>query len=434
MRVAYTFYQVLGWLGLMLGWPLILARAIRDPRYRVGWAERFGRWGGATGERPLWVHAASVGEVRAAQPLLAALRGRGAPLLVSTTSPSGRAAAASSTQGGEEAHLLPLDLAPFVRRVIRSHRPRALVIVETELWPSLLAEARGADLPILLVNARISDRSFPRYQRMRRWLRPLLESFFQIQAQSAADADRFLALGAPAERVVAGGNLKFDVAAPSPVDAEVAALRRARAGGWRVVIAGSTHSGEEEAVLRALAQIEEGGVRAALVLAPRHLERLEEAEAAIRAAGRAARRWSSLGQPLEPDILSAFERGDVILVDRYGLLGRLYGAAEVSFVGGTLVPVGGHNLLEPLRWGIPVVFGPHTANAREVRDEVLRRELGAEAADAGGLAEAWGHYLSSPAVASAVRAGAERLFQENRGAVERAVAALEILGALDRNH
>jgi len=167
-----------------------------------------------------------------------------------------------------------------------------------------------------------------------------------------------------------------------------------------------------------------------LVLAPRHLERLADAEAAVRAAGRTPRRWSALGEPLEAGILAAFAAGEVLMVDGYGLLGRLYGGAQCAFVGGTLVPVGGHNLLEPLNWGAPVLFGPHTHNAREIRDEVLRRELGAEVEDGEGLAEALDRYLGDAPAREAVRRGARELFAANRGAVDRALEALARAGAL----
>jgi 3-deoxy-D-manno-octulosonic-acid transferase len=189
------------------------------------------------------------------------------------------------------------------------------------------------------------------------------------------------------------------------------------------------HSGEEQALVEAVQALGRTGVKIGLVMAPRHLERLGEVETQIRAEGVGVRRWSMLPQPLEAGILEAFRAGEVVLVDRYGLLGRLYGGGECSFVGGTLVPVGGHNLLEPLNWGVPVVFGPHTENAREVRDEVVRRGLGTEAAGTEELAAAMRNYLDDASLAETVRTGARALFDANRGAVQRAMAALEALGA-----
>jgi 3-deoxy-D-manno-octulosonic-acid transferase len=430
VSLVYAGYQALGWAALGLGWPALLWKALRDPRYRVGWGERLGRWPVLGAPRPLWIHGASVGEIRAASPLLSRLRSRGVRLLVTSTSPSGRAAAADEAGEGGTARLLPLDLAPLVRRAVRAGAPRALVIVETELWPALLLEAARAGVPALLVNARVSDRTFPRYRRVRRWVAPLLSSFAAIQAQSAEDARRFLELGAPAAQVSVGGNLKFDLPPPNPADPEVAALRRARAGGWHVLVGGSTHPGEEEALLVAARALADRGVRVGLVLAPRHLERLAEVEAVVGGAGRGCRRWAELGQPAEAGVLSAFEEDSVLLVDRYGLLGRLYGAADVAFVGGSLAPVGGHNLLEPLNWGVPVVFGPHTENGREVTRAVLERGLGTQVPEASALAEGLAQFLLDPARAAAVRGGSASLLEANRGGVDRALTALEGLGAL----
>lgn len=429
MRLAYAGYQTLGWAALGLGWPALLVKALSDPRYQVGWGERFGRWQPLGAPQPLWVHGASVGEVRAAAPLVSRLRSRGARLLLTTTSPSGRAAAGALVGEGGAARLLPLDLAPLVRRALDAASPRALVIVETELWPALLVETAAAGVPALLVNARVSDRTFPRYRSARRWVRPLLASFAAIQAQSGEDARRFLELGAPAARVSVGGNLKFDLPPPDPADPDVVALRRARAGGWRVLVGGSTHPGEERALLDAARSLEERGLKVGLVLAPRHLERVAEVEAQIVGAGRGCRRWNDLGEPAESGVLAAFESGETVLVDRYGLLGRLYGAADVAFVGGSLAPVGGHNLLEPLNWGTPIVFGPHTQNSRDVTREVLERGLGVEAPDGAALCDALAHYLLDPVRCAAVHAGAADFLDANRGAVDRALGALEALGA-----
>lgn len=433
MSLAYVAYQAAAWVSLALGGPFVAWKALVDPRYRVGWGERLGRWAPLGPPPPVWVHGASVGEMRAAAPLTARLREGGARLLLTTTSPSGREAAFGLAGPGGAARILPLDLAPLHRRAVRAAAPRALVIVETELWPALLREAARAGVPALLVNARISDRTFPRYRRLRRWVGPLLATFDGIQAQSAEDARRFLALGAPSSRVLVGGNLKFDLAAPDPADPDVAALRRAHAGGWRAVVGGSTHPGEEEALLAALGALEGAGLRAGLVLAPRHLERLAAVEAAVRAAGRESVRWGDLcpgGAPREVGILDAFEARRVVLVDRYGLLSKLYGAADAAFVGGSLSPVGGHNLLEPLNWGVPVAFGPHMENARDIRDEVVRRSLGAEVADAAGLGETLAAWLADAGHGAEVRRGAAEFFRAHRGAVDRAVVALRGLGAL----
>ena len=272
MNLAYLLYQVLGGLALPLAAPLVAVRAARDPRYREGWTERFGAWAGV---RPggVWVHGASVGEMRAVAPLLTLLRDAGEHLVLSTTSPSGRAAAAALAGSGNAARLCPLDLAPLVQRVLRRSRPRALVVVETELWPAMITEVAAAGVPLLLVNGRISDRALPRYRRVRRWIGPLLRRFHAIHVQSEQDAERFRVLGAEEERVVAAGNLKYDLPEPDPSCRATTALRRARADGWRPLVAGSTHPGEERAVAEAAEILRDGGHRVGLVVAPRHLER-----------------------------------------------------------------------------------------------------------------------------------------------------------------
>jgi 3-deoxy-D-manno-octulosonic-acid transferase len=299
-----------------------------------------------------------------------------------------------------------------------------LVVVETELWPALIWESKKGRVPVFLVNARISPDAFSRYMRFRRWLGPLLQTFRTIQAQSETDAERFLALGAPPERVSVVGNLKFDLTSPNPSAHPARALRRARAGGWRVIVAGSTHPGEEAAVLDAVDRLVTQDARVGLVLAPRHLERLAEVERLILAQGKRVRRWGELPEPLEAGILSAFDADEIVLVDRYGILDCLYGGSECAFVGGSLAPVGGHNLLEPLNWGVPVVFGPHTENMLQIRNEVVRRGLGTEVKGPSELAEALWRYLNEPALADQVRDGSRALFAAHRGAVDQALKAL----------
>lgn len=429
MNVSYLLYQMLGWTALPLAAPVVAIRAARDPRYRVGWGERFGAWGDVP-SGGVWVHGASVGEMRAVAPLLALLRDAGEHLVLSTTSPSGRAAAASLAGTEGAARLLPLDLAPLVRRALQACRPRALVVVETELWPALLIEGARAGVPLLLVNGRISDRALPRYRRVRRWVGPLLGQFAAIHAQSEEDAERFRELGAAADRVVVVGNLKYDLPAPDPSAVPTTALRRARADGWRPLVAGSTHPGEERAVAEAAAILCDRGHRVGVVVAPRHLERVEDAARELDSGGCPSVRWSTLHDPREEGILAAFRAGRAILVDAYGVLGDLYGGADAAFVGGTLVPVGGHNLLEPLNWGVATLFGPHTENAREVRDAAVERGVGFEVTDAAELAATVDRLWVQPAAAAAVARGARKLFAASRGGAARAMAELRRLGAV----
>jgi len=425
VRAWIWAYQALGAAGLAAASPVVALRALGDPRYRTGWGERLGGWADVP-PGGVWVHGASVGELRAAAPLVLGLLGRDVPVVVSATSPAGRDTASELVGQAGAARLLPLDLLPLVSRAFARARPRALVLVETELWPGLLWEARRRQVPVLLVNARISDRALPRYRRLRPFVRSMLSWVSAVQAQSEAHARRLLDLGAPPDRVEVGGNLKFDLPEPDPADPVARALRRSRAGGWRVVVAGSTHPGEEEALVRAVA----GLARVGLVVAPRHLERLAEAEEEIRRAGREVVRWSALGEPLEAGILGAFGAGRVIVVDAMGLLPRLYGGARCAFVGGTLAPVGGHNPLEALVWGVPVIVGPHTANIREFVAEILERSVGTRVDGPEGLGPALEGYLEDPEARDLAARAARALFAEHRGATQRALRALDRIAGL----
>jgi len=373
-----------------------------------------------------------VGEMRAVAPVLNLLREAGVSLVLSTTSPSGRDAAAILAGEGGAARLLPLDLGPLIGRALRACRPRAVVVVETEIWPSLITETAAAGVPLLLVNGRISDRALPGYRRLRRVVGPLLRRFTAIHAQSDADAERFRELGAGPHQVVSGGNLKYDLPETDPAAAVTTELRRVHADGWRPLVAGSTHPGEERVLALATVSLRQAGHLVGLVVAPRHLERLESAAADLDLGSGPPARWSELEEPREEGILSAFRSGRALLVDTYGVLGELYGAADAAFVGGTLVSVGGHNLLEPLNWGVPTMFGPHTENAREVRDTVLAMGLGVEVSDATELAEAVMRYWNEPEVAEAVARGARRLFAQNRGAAAKVMAELRRLGAIGK--
>ncbi|GAB4265943.1 MAG: 3-deoxy-D-manno-octulosonic acid transferase [Deferrisomatales bacterium] len=425
-RWSLGLYQGAGWGALALSPPVLALRALTDRRYRVGWGERVGRWGQVP-RGGVWVHGASVGEVGAAAPLVRELRDRGTATVVSATSPAGREAAARLVGPGA-ARLLPADLCPLVRRALEAASPRAVVLLETELWPGLLWEARRAGVPVLLVSARLSERSFRRYARVARALGPFLAALDEVHAQSAEEARRFVALGVPADRVEVVGNLKFD--AGSGAEAEPpGAIQGAVAAGWDAVVAGSTHPGEEEAVLAAAARARAAGARPGVILAPRHLERLGRLRRELAARGPEPAVWSELEDEAR-GLVDAFARGAPVLVDRYGLLAGLYRGARCAFVGGSLVPVGGHNLLEPLRWGVPVVFGPFIENCREVAREILRRRLGRQVKGAGELGEALAAYLLGSTGGAEVARGAREFLAAHRGAAARAVEALERRGAV----
>jgi 3-deoxy-D-manno-octulosonic-acid transferase len=281
--------------------------------------------------------------------------------------------------------------------------------VETELWPSWILAAHRHRVPVVVVSGRISDRSFSRYRRIARWVRPILERISAIGARSPADADRFRTLGARAERVQVTGDLKLE---PPSEPAKLASDLDSVLGEVPLIVAGSTHEGEESALLEVLTRVERAGLRAALVLAPRHPERFDSAEALARRSGRALRRRSRLGShPLA--------EGEVLLLDRIGELPALFSRSTVAFVGGSLVPVGGHNLLEPILEGRPVLFGPHTENAREAAALALDSGAGRRVADGADLARAAIEVLRDPTSWGARADSGRKALERHRGTAQR---------------
>jgi 3-deoxy-D-manno-octulosonic-acid transferase len=353
--------------------PLVMAlegwKALWNPEYRGRLRPRLGFVGLAPAAGGLWVHAVSVGEVQAAAGLVRALRQRypELPVTLTTVTPTG-AQRARVLFGDSVGHgYLPYDLPGAVRRFLDRVRPGVAIILETEIWPTLYHELGRRGIPLVIASARLSTRSVDRYKLFAGLLRDTLSHGVAIGAQTAADAERFLAIGAAADRVRVTGNVKFDLEIPPEIVAAGRGFRAAAAPSRPVWIAGSTHEGEEEAALEAHARVREGHPGALLILVPRHPQRFEAVRGLLRRRGlRFAQR--SAGQTPGPD-------DAVFLVDTLGELQTFYAAADVAFVGGSLVPVGGHNLLEPAVLGMPMVSGPHTQNAQDVAE--LLQQCGA---------------------------------------------------------
>ncbi len=366
--------------------------------------------------RPLvWVHCASAGEVNAAAPLIQRLAARPSrpAVLVTTLTAAGRARA-RGLEGVSQARLAPLDAWPFFHRFLASSRPSALILVETELWPHMIARVSEA-APVALVNARVSDRSFGRYRLARPLVAPFLRRLTRVCAQSERDAQRLRELGAPAERVSAVGNLKLDAAAAAPASSEAA--RAVEALGWAgrpLFVAGSTHPGEERAVIDAFRAARAEFPSLALVIAPRHVERAAQTVSSLEAAGlRASRLSAPSGRP------------DVLVLDRLGVLAAFYPLAALSFVGGTLVPVGGHSVLEPALAGSFVCFGPHVENTLEPA-RLLESAGAALTVESGrSLGQALKDALKDPARARAQGELARKTAQRLRGAADRTLKELE---------
>jgi 3-deoxy-D-manno-octulosonic-acid transferase len=423
---VYAIYSALLSLAFVVSLPYYLWKDRATGKYRQSFRERLGRLpDGLTGAAPaVWVHAVSVGEVLAARPLVRALRRRlpGHRIVLSTTTLSGQALARRTMSDADAVFYAPFDWTGPVRHALGAVRPTLLVLIETELWPNLIRHARRAGARVAVANGRISPRSFRRYRLVKRWLRRVLSEVDLFLMQADAHAERIRALGAPAGRVRVTGNLKYDaLGADAPRAPE--ALARLFGGGGALWVAGSTVAGEEEHVLGALhaVRVRVPGVR--LVLAPRHPERFAEAAALAQKAGFAVARRSELGD-------ARWDAGDVLLLDTMGELAQVYAFASVAFVGGSLEPAGGHNVLEPAVAGVAVVVGPHMENFQEIADEFRAADALVRVASPRELGDAVADLLGDAERRRALGERARALVVQNQGAVACTLAALaELLPA-----
>jgi len=416
---ARGLYQAAMGLALLAAGPLLLAR--RGRHYLETLPGRLGR--GAAAEPAaaggLWLHAVSVGEVAVAATLARALPPE-LPLVVTTVTPTGQARAREAFAGRAAVAYLPFDLGFAVLRFFDRFQPGALVLVEGDYWPLVLAEARRRGLPVAVVNGRVGNRSFGRMRRLAPLARRLLAGVDLYGVQDAEDRRRLAALGVPKERVRVTGNLKFEAAEPR-VDPALAARVRELAAGRPIVLAGSTMPAEEEKVLAAFERAGGGG-RALLVLAPRHPERWDEVDALLAAwaqeRGAAHLRRGRLPADLPTRPVS------VLLLDSLGELAGLYRLAAAAFIGGTLVATGGHNPLEPARFGVPLAVGPSLHNFRDVAERFDRAGAWRRVADAAELGEVWRGWLDDPAEAERQGHRGRALVQANRGALARTLELL----------
>lgn len=417
-------YQIATGTALAVAGPVLLAR--RGRHYLPTVSGRLGKYppGNQVAPGPLWLHAVSVGEAMVAATLARALPPE-IPLVVTTVTPTGqeRARALLGKRPATEVAYLPFDLGFAVRRFFDRHEPRALVLVEGDYWPLLLSEARRRGLPVAVVNGRVGDRSYQRMLRLHRFLPVLFEPLFgrvaSFGVQSGQDRERLERLGVPAARIAVTGNLKYESPEPERRP-ELEERLRGLAGGRPILLAGSTMPGEEEAVLDAFERLGGGG-RALLALAPRHPERWDEVAGLLRARGADFARRSALPEAGRPAVL---------LLDSLGELAGLYRIAAAAFIGGTLAPKGGHNPLEPARFGVPVAVGPSFHNFREMAEHFDRADAWKRVAGAEELAAAWRGWIDDPAAAREQGARALRLLEENRGALDRTVAMLAPVLAL----
>jgi 3-deoxy-D-manno-octulosonic-acid transferase len=411
-------YTLLLYLALPFVSLIVLLRGLRNRDYWRGWGERFG-FGAQPLPGGLWVHAVSVGEVQAAALLIEALQARppASAITLSCATPTARARALALLPG-VDVRYAPYDLPGSVRRCFARLAPRMLIVLETELWPNLLHEAQRCGVPVLIASARVSARSARIYQHLPGLLRAALAANAWVGAQTEVDAQRFAALGVPPERLWVVGNIKFDRAPPPGQFERGAQLRTRYASGRAVWAAGSTHPGEEQIVLEAHRLLLGQLPQALLILAPRHPQRFDAAAASVAAHGFACMRRS--GGASEANC-------QVLLLDTLGELADFYAAADVAFVGGSLVPIGGHNLLEPAALGLPVLSGPQHFSSPEVARALGERGALTIVHDAAELAAALTGLLADREARAQQGAAGRAAIDANRGALARLLGLIDHL-------
>ncbi|MBI1195009.1 MAG: 3-deoxy-D-manno-octulosonic acid transferase [Gammaproteobacteria bacterium] len=428
-RLSYT-------LLLYLASPILMARLYwrgrKAPAYRQRWAERWG-FGNWRSERPtIWIHAVSVGEVMAALPLARAILEKHPdyPLIVTTTTPTGSDRVVSAL--GTRAHhvYMPYDMPGPIRRFIRRTRPALLIVMETEIWPNLFHACKRKGVALILANARLSRRSADRYARFRGLVADTLSCCSRIAAQGAKDAERFVRIGAHPELVTETGNIKFDFPLPEQLDQNVAALRalwhRDVAHPRPVLLAASTHEGEEEQILEAFAEIRRTVPDLLLVIAPRHPERFGEVAELCGAKG-----YHVVKRSASRNRSTALEC-EIFLGDTMGELLDLYAAADLTFVGGSLIPRGGHNVIEPAALRCPILFGPHMFNFSEVSRNLLQAEGAIQVSNAQSLARETVALLHDPQARALLADRAYAVFESSQGALPRTMALIAETLGLDR--
>ena len=412
-------YSLLLYLLLPLALLRLLWRGRRAPAYRRRWGERLGFYGDRPMAAGLWIHAVSVGETQAAAPLIKHFLDRHPDLgvMVTTTTPTGSERLRALFEDRVRHVYLPYDLPLILNRFLDRVRPRLVLVMETEIWPNLLRVCERRGIPVILGNARLSARSARGYARLGGLTRETFARLSLVAAQAEADAQRFIARGVPAERVKVTGSIKFDLRQPASLEDKAEALRRLWGCDRPVWVAGSTHEGEEESLLAAQRRILETMPRALLVLVPRHPERFDRVAALAERSGLGLVRRST-GALCGPEAA-------IFLGDTMGELPVLIAAADAAFIGGSLVPVGGHNLLEAAAVGVPVAIGPHAFNFAEITRLLVAEGAAMQVADAEELARLMIAWLGDAALRARIGEQGRQVVARNRGALGRLIALVE---------
>ena len=432
----YFLYSLATLLVLVALSPYFFYQALRHNKYVGSLKQRLGYLPvsfNLDADDSIWVHAVSVGEVLAARPLIPELRRRYPKLrlFLSTTTRTGQELARRSIPDVDNVFYFPFDWTFAVRRTMALVKPRLFLMVETEIWPNVLRECRRRGVKTVMVNGRISYRSFPRYRMVRPLFRRVLTDIDRLCVQGEESAQRLIRLGADPARIVVTGSLKFDALEPAslPGRGRERVLRFFRVSPNRpVLVAGSTQRGEEDAVIRAFNRVRStaAGPNALLIVAARHPERFTEVEQLCRDEGLSTIRRSELPIDREP-------RADAVVLDTIGELAQLYRIATAVFVGGSLVPAGGHNILEPAAHGKPIVFGPHMENFAEIADAFLANDAAIQVHSERELERTIVALMGDPVRRARLGAAARALVEANRGARDRTLAVLaDILPVSDR--
>ncbi|HXB20586.1 MAG TPA: 3-deoxy-D-manno-octulosonic acid transferase [Candidatus Solibacter sp.] len=416
----YILYSLVMALAVLISLPWWLFQMVRSKKYRAGLAERLGvvpeRIKTSARKGSIWIHAVSVGEVLAISNLVHELQATcpEKPIFISTTTLTGQRIARERFGEGQ-VFFMPLDFGFAIHSYLKVLRPSLLVLAETEFWPNLLHLVKEGGASIAVVNGRISDRSFPRYRRFRWFFAPVLADIDLFLAQTKEDAQRLYEMGADEQRVHVSGNLKFDVN-PSAAIAITVDLRRALGKDAPVIVCGSTTAGEEEILLAAFNDVLKQHPKAVLILAPRHPERFDKIAGLVSTSGLSLTRRSTWPA-------SGSLAGKVFLLDSVGELASVYALADLAFVGGSLFPVGGHNILEPAQHGVAVLSGPHMHNFREIA-RIFEQGGGLRVITPQDLSREWLALIGNPQERGSLGNRAQQLFAQYAGATARTLEAL----------
>jgi 3-deoxy-D-manno-octulosonic-acid transferase len=412
----YILYNLLLIIATLLLLPVILFKLLTVPKYRGGMTQKLGRLRKGVlkvikGSRPIWIHAVSVGEVMAAHPLIRELKKKypNRKLIVSTVTVTGNYTARRRVPEADAVFYFPFDFPCIVRRVIQGINPQIVLVAETELWPNFFRELTRAGIPSAVINGRISPRSHRNYRKFNRFFRQVFDNVTLFCMQSEADAARIKDIGADAEKVMVTGNLKFDQKLPVNASAPVSIT-----SGKKVITAGSTHRGEEAALLNVFKDLRHKYPDLLLIIAPRHPERFDEVEGLINKAGYDCQRRTKLRGLIK----------DVLLLDTIGELRSFYALCDIAFVGGSLVKVGGHNLLEPAAMKKPVIFSRYMFNFKEISEALLSSGGGIMVKDIKDLYVQFDNLLSNNELARSVGERAFSVIEMNSGAARKTLDAV----------